>query len=217
MGKQYVLSEIDPVLDMTNQISDYGFRLMEENARQILSIVQGTFPTLDFDTKTIPSYCSSPQSDGQILSCLWFEATRGAQGRDLVIGDQSLSALKEVCVRDKPPWFLLTRDQFCKYAQEVMSSTASNYNFTSLYIGIGFATIAFVCSLVAASESLAEAGATGIWTTLVAISYGVMMFASSFVEEEQHFWYWAASGWFAWTTIMKYGTVSISIYCANKG
>jgi hypothetical protein len=25
-----------------------------------------------------------------------------------------------------------------------------------------------------------------------------MMFASSFVEEEQHFWYWSASGWLAY-------------------
>lgn len=35
------------------------------------------------------------------------------------------------------------------------------------------------------------------WTLpIMAIAYAVMMFASSFVEEEQHFWYWVASGWF---------------------
>ena len=27
--------------------------------------------------------------------------------------------------------------------------------------------------------------------------YGTMMFASSYVEEEHHFWYWASSGWLA--------------------
>lgn len=31
---------------------------------------------------------------------------------------------------------------------------------------------------------------------LMTVAYSVMMFASSFVEEEHHFWYWAASAWF---------------------
>ena len=72
---------------------------MEENARQILGIVQGTFPGLKFDATVNPSYCSAPQSDGEVLSCLWFDATRGRRGRDLVIGDQSFIALKEVCLQ----------------------------------------------------------------------------------------------------------------------
>lgn len=71
---------------------------MEENARQILSIVQGTFPGLNFDATANPLYCSSPQSDGEVLSCLWFEATRGSRAGKLVVGDQSLNALEEVCI-----------------------------------------------------------------------------------------------------------------------
>lgn len=70
---------------------------MEENARQILGIVQGTFPGLDFDATVKPPHCSSPQSDGEVLSCLWFDATQGSRGRDLVIGDHGLRALQEVC------------------------------------------------------------------------------------------------------------------------
>lgn len=30
---------------------------------------------------------------------------------------------------------------------------------------------------------------------VVVSMYGTMMFASSYVEEEHHFWYWASSGW----------------------
>ena len=32
---------------------------------------------------------------------------------------------------------------------------------------------------------------------IVVSMYGTMMFASSYVEEEHHFWYWASSGWLA--------------------
>ena len=103
--------------------------------------------------------------------------------------------------------FLLTDFQFCKHAQKVMSSTASNYDLRCLYVGIGIATVAFACSLFASLEFLVEAGATGVWTAWVAVLYGIMMFASSFVEEEQHFWYWATSGWFAWRAIKKYWPV----------
>lgn len=85
-----------------------------------------------------------------------------------------------------------------------MSSTASNYNTLALHIGIGIATIAFCFSLIAASTYLAEDDATGIWAALMTTSYGMMMFASSYVEEEQHFWYWAASAWFTWIAIKEY-------------
>lgn len=85
-----------------------------------------------------------------------------------------------------------------------MSSTASNYNLTRLYAGIALSATAFAFSLMVAFAFVPKVGSTGVWTSLVAMSYGTMMFASSFVEEEQHFWYWAASAWFAWITVKKY-------------
>ena len=88
--------------------------------------------------------------------------------------------------------------QFSKRAQNVMSSTASNYDIGRLHLGIVLAALATVACLTTASTTLSESRSSGLWTSSVITLYGAMMFASSYVEEEQHFWYWASSGWLAW-------------------
>lgn len=88
--------------------------------------------------------------------------------------------------------------QFCTRAQMIMSSTASNYNILRLNIGIGTATAATIAALEICFGIMVQAKATGVWISAVTIMYGSMMFASSYVEEEQHFWYWMASGWLVW-------------------
>ena len=88
--------------------------------------------------------------------------------------------------------------QFSKRAQSVMSSTASNYDLGRLNAGIVLAAVATVTCLATAFTALLASRSSGLWTSLVIILYGAMMFASSYVEEEQHFWYWASSGWIAW-------------------
>lgn len=93
--------------------------------------------------------------------------------------------------------------QFSKRAQDVMSSTASNYALGRLNAGIGLAALATVTCLATASTALLKSRSSGLWTSLVIILYGAMMFASSYVEEEQHFWYWASSGWIAWLSLKQ--------------
>jgi ethanolaminephosphotransferase len=79
-----------------------------------------------------------------------------------------------------------------------MSSTASNYDVTKLYISIGIASVAFIsaCASVLRTRSIATTDCLLLFT--VTALYGLMMFASSYVEEEQHFWYWIAGGWFVY-------------------
>ena len=78
-----------------------------------------------------------------------------------------------------------------------MSSTASNYDVLRLYIGIGISGIAFL-ALLPMLRGILGYNASSLWMIVIAILYSVMMFASSYVEEEQQFWYWVTSGWFAW-------------------
>ncbi len=82
-----------------------------------------------------------------------------------------------------------------------MSGTASNYRLSKLYAGIGIASLATMAALLASGNVVLDARSTGLLMTLFAISYGVMMFASSYVEEEQQFWYWATSLWLGWLLV----------------
>ena len=81
-----------------------------------------------------------------------------------------------------------------------MSSTASNYNVKRLCIGIAVASIAML-AVVPLLRSTLSFNATTAWMCALTLLYGIMMFASSYVEEEQQFWYWATSGWFMWISV----------------
>ena len=91
--------------------------------------------------------------------------------------------------------FSLTMFKFCKIAQDSLSSIASSYEIPRLYTG---ALISLSAGLLMTSQAaktfsplLAEANAGFYISTL----YAVMMFSSSYVEEEQQFWYWLSSAW----------------------
>ncbi len=80
----------------------------------------------------------------------------------------------------------------------MMSHTASDYNLSRLRLGIVVAAVALLAVSVVAFPALLQAGLTALVFVTIVLAYGGMMFASSYVEEEQHFWYWSLSGWLTW-------------------
>ena len=86
-------------------------------------------------------------------------------------------------------------EQFMHDAQEIMSSAASNYDVPRLFIGTGFASLICILSFFAL-PSLRPLSSAGLFFFLTLTLYAVLMFASSYVEEEHNFWYWITSGWF---------------------
>lgn len=81
-------------------------------------------------------------------------------------------------------------------AQEMMSGTASNYDVPRLFIGTAFALLVCILSFLTL-PALRPTSSAGVYTLFTFILYAVLMFASSYVEEEHNFWYWATSGWLA--------------------
>lgn len=76
-----------------------------------------------------------------------------------------------------------------------MSSTASNYDVTKLVTGQAVAALSLIFASVAAGPTIFNALRTSLPFIGISLLYGIMMFASSYVEEEQHFWYWATTAW----------------------
>lgn len=90
-----------------------------------------------------------------------------------------------------------------------MSSTASNYDIFMLGLGTGLAMVSTILTLSPGLETFARSRlrvrsrCSCIWITFISVSYGLTMFASSYVEEEHHYWNWMSSGWLAWLFLTR--------------
>jgi ethanolaminephosphotransferase len=92
--------------------------------------------------------------------------------------------------------------KFLREAQETMGSTASSYDVTRLILGTFLALLSFFLTFLTLPP-LRPISSTAIFSALTLLLYGILMFASSYVEEEHSFWYWATSGWFFYLFILS--------------
>lgn len=78
-----------------------------------------------------------------------------------------------------------------------MSTTATTYDVSKLVAGQAVAALALLLASLAAGPTIVHSLKSSFPFIVVTLLYGIMMFASSYVEEEQNFWYWASTAWLA--------------------
>ncbi|EMR80950.1 hypothetical protein ACHAO1_006136 [Botrytis cinerea] len=154
-------------------------QILLRNARQILSVVTATFPSFENDGPS--ENCHHLSSSVDDLACQWRSITQG------LVGLQANEQDHAVWVTAVTKWL--------KEAQDLMSGTASNYDVKKLMTGQVIAALASVMAGVAAGPFIVSNLKASIPFIAICLFYGIMMFASSYVEEEQHFWYWTTTGW----------------------
>ncbi|KAI5208717.1 alkaline phosphatase-like protein [Aureobasidium subglaciale] len=166
--------------------------LLYRNALQMLNIIKAKFGDSEawsYDPRTYGSVQMECQGleDEQRLKCRWF-LIRDALSRSLQPGELVASVVR------------LT--EFLNDAQDVLSTTASSYNVERLIAGAAVSAVSLILAIVSIQRVWPPTSA-GLGFTLITALYGVMMFATSYVEEEQHFWYWATAAWLAYLYAAK--------------
>ncbi|EME82316.1 uncharacterized protein MYCFIDRAFT_139082 [Pseudocercospora fijiensis CIRAD86] len=161
---------------------------LKRNANQISQIVKATYGEESW-AKTVNKYrvvierssegCDALSSDQERLACLW--ATFELRTKNMEGPYQESQARTSIL-------------KFLLEAQDVLSGTASSYNIPRMIVGM-MLSAAILGLTLCSFQTLWPVSTPGIFLGLISLFYGVMMFASSYVEEEQQFWYWVTPAW----------------------
>ncbi|RAH57865.1 sulfatase [Aspergillus piperis CBS 112811] len=154
------------------------------NSRQILRKMNEMFPNRSFDINSMDIACDSGPLVGVDLAlCAWFRVN--------ILLQNSGGADKN----DLYPELESALFVFLKQAQEVISSAASDYDLRNLLLGLAITSFVVLLPLPTIYTLLCKSGCAGAFFALCLLGYGGMMFASSYVEEEQQFWNWMFTAW----------------------
>jgi ethanolamine phosphate transferase 2 subunit G len=178
---------ISKLLDVWSTDSD-KLCLLYANARQIAGVANATYSEA-FEKYSSRQQCLRDVPEAGVLPCAWLEVQQAMEAGSLN-GTVATEAMGLTMA-------------FLKTAQYQLSGTASNYDLARMAAGTTIAMAAV--SLALLSTALVSVK----WTVLpsifllVVFAHSITMFASSYVEEEHQFWYWALGAWLMYLTIKE--------------
>ncbi|PYH66052.1 mannose-ethanolamine phosphotransferase LAS21 [Aspergillus vadensis CBS 113365] len=154
------------------------------NSRQILRKMKETFPNHNFDISSVKFACDTGPLVGVDLAlCAWFRVNILLQNSGGADKNDLYSELESALF------------VFLKHAQKVISSAASDYDLRNLLLGLAITSFVVLLPLPTIYTLLCKSWCAGAFFALCLLGYGSMMFASSYVEEEQQFWNWMFTAW----------------------
>ncbi|KAL4976195.1 alkaline-phosphatase-like protein [Aspergillus desertorum] len=176
---------IPEFLDMWH-LGSQRIQMLVQNAKQLLKTLKETYPTHSFEHGALPASCHGDSLRGLYgAHCAWVQAQE-------LLRQHGAAALNGIDMQTEIESTLL---HFLRSSQEVMSGAASNYDLRYLSLGICIIGLAVLFSIPATFKALSNHRHLGLFLITSVVLYSAMMFASSYVEEEQQFWYWLFTGW----------------------
>ena len=167
--------------------------LLFQNALQMRGVAAATFPSA-FQDADDGKCAATSLSDADELACHWQKAQKSFHTARSGVTDGRVDHKPRDGGRDTLVAISDIED-FLGKAQSALSGTATNYGLYEMYMGTALTALAVLLAAFSSVSGLYRLQPSNVGFLLVNILYSITMFASSYVEEEHQFWYWALSGW----------------------
>ena len=139
-------------------------RTLRQNAKQLYSVFQSSYPNYDAEIRENCDEISQIESKAH---CLYFQGIANANENSYL--------------------------RFMRLAQSLLSTASTGYNMEYMLIGLLLSLLGVLLAIYNKYSTPVEDTVSEVQCIAITLLNGLLMFASSFVEEEHFFWYWAAT------------------------